>query len=317
MYVQQKLVRDGTLVLSVDESLIAQASEWMPSLPEARAASHPSGPSIRVDRGELSSAFAKDAPALALGSVTAWVDATRTTAWLENDEQNVVATIDLESRIARVAIADRDNLGPTDVTSTLTIIAALLLVRDGRTAIHAAAVAHPASRKAWLLAGDSHSGKSTTTANLIRAGWQYLSDDYVVLSRSQSGDIEVEGWPDDFHLDEGWHRGKSTGVRGTLREEDLPEGRRVTNATLGGIFFPRVSADDVTAATAVPAVVSLERLIRQSPWLIADNRSAGRVFELLSHAASLPAGELRLGLDTFADAEKLSAIVTQFADSAR
>lgn len=317
MYVQQKLVRDGTLVLSVDESLIAQASEWMPSLPEARAGSHPSGPSIRVDRGELSSAFAKDAPALALGSVTAWIDATRTAAWLENQAQNVLATIDLESRVAQVAIADRDSPGPTDVTSTLTIIAALLLVRDGRTAIHAAAVAHPVSREAWLLAGDSHSGKSTTTANLIRAGWQYLSDDYVVLCRSQSGEIEVEGWPDDFHLDEGWHRGESTGVRGALREEDLPDGRRVSNAALGGILFPRVSASEETIATTVPPVVSLERLIRQSPWLIADNRSAGRVFELLSDAASLPAGDLRLGLDTFADAEKLSGIVKRFAESAR
>lgn len=316
MYVQQNLVRDGSLILSVDESLIAAASEWMPSLPEARAPSHPEGASIRVDRGELPRVVTDDAPSLALGSVTAWIDASRTSAWLENDARNVAATVDLESRIARMAIADRDTVRATDVTSSLTIIAALLLVRAGRTAVHAAAVAHPGSGEAWLLAGDSHSGKSTTTANLIRAGWRYLSDDYVVLSRSQSAEIEVEGWPDDFHLDEGWHRGESTGIRGTLREEDLPQGRRVNSAILGGILFPRVSAHEETSATKAAPVISLERLIRQSPWLIADNRSAGKVFQLLSDAASLPAGDLRLGLDTFADPAKLSWIVTQFAESA-
>ena len=316
MYVQQHLVRDGTLILSVDESLIAAASEWMSSLPESRVASHPNGASIRVDRGDLPRVITADAPSLALGSVTAWIDATHTSAWLENDARNVVATVDLEKRIARVAIADPDRVRATDVTSSLTIIAALLLVRDGRTAIHAAAVAHPETGEAWLLAGDSFSGKSTTTANLIRAGWRYLSDDYVVLSRSQSAEIEVEGWPDDFHLDEGWHRGESTGVRGTLREEDLPQGRRVSSAILGGILFPRVSAHEETSATKAAPVISLERLIRQSPWLIADNRSAGRVFQLLSDAASLPAGDLRLGLDTFADPEKLSGIVKQFAESA-
>ena len=317
MYIRQNLVRDGSLILSVAEPLRDVAAEWMPSLAEERSSAHPEGASIQVDEGTIESPFATESPTLALGGVTAWMNQPRTDAWLENSHRDIRAHVDLEHRIARIAVVPSAQARSTDMTSMLTISAALLLVRDGRTAIHAGAVTHPETGRAWLLVGDSHSGKSTTTANLIRAGWRYLSDDYVVLSRNATGELELEGWPDDFHLDEGWHRGESTGVRGTLREEDLPDGRRVSSALLGGILFPRVSANDETIATKVAPVVSLERLVRQSPWLIADNRSAGRVFELLSDAASLPAGDLRLGLDTFADAEKLSATVRQFAESVR
>jgi hypothetical protein len=317
MYVQQDLVRDGSLVLSVDETVRSSASEWMPSLPERRAHAHPEGASIRVDPGELAPPFRLGAAALALGNVAAWLNDTRSDAWLENASRAVRGHIDLERRVARITIGELARVARGDVTATLTIAAALLLVRDARTAIHSAGVAHPITREAWLLVADSHSGKSTTTANLIRAGWYYLSDDYVVLSRSSSGEIEVEGWPDDFHLDEGWRRGESTGIRATLREEELPQGRRLSHAPLGGLLFPRVSSTEETIVFEVEPVFSLERLIRQSPWLVADTRSAGKVFELLSEAASVPAGELRLGLDTFADPEKLSSILGHFVGQAR
>ncbi|HEX6575106.1 MAG TPA: hypothetical protein VF042_09030, partial [Gemmatimonadaceae bacterium] len=158
-----------------------------------------------------------------------------------------------------------------------------------------------------------HSGKSTTTANLIKAGWSYLSDDYVVLSASDDS-ISIEGWPDDFHIDEGWSRGESTGTRGTLKESDLPPGRRVESATLSGVLFTYVNPMDATTATAIPPVVALERLIRQSPWLVADPESAGKVFDLLKEAASLPCGDLSVGLDSFSDPTVLDRVVREFID---
>jgi hypothetical protein len=317
MYVQQSLVRDGSLMLSIDESLREAASEWMPSLTEMRAGEHPPGPSLRVDRGTLHDWHTAGAPSLQLGRVRAWVDAANDVAWLSNDSESIRARADLASRVATVAVPDDVTPLAADFTSVLTITAAMLLVRDGRTAIHAGAVVRPDTGGAWLLVGDSHSGKSTTTANLVRAGWSYLSDDYVVLSRADNDDIEVEGWPDDFHLDEGWHRGESTGVRSTVREDELPEGRRAQFAQLEGVLFPRVSRDEATVVTEISPVVALERLIRQSPWLIADAKAAGRVFELLKDAASNANGELRLGLDTFAQPEALDRVVRSFADSIR
>jgi hypothetical protein len=311
-YIHQALVRDRSLILSVDESLRDAAGEWMPSLPEESADDHPSGPSIRVDRGNVEPFDVSQAPSLSLGRVQAWVDSKRGIANLVSLTGEITALADLHSRVATVIVPEDIDPAPADFTSLLTITAALLLVRDGRTPIHAAGVVDPATKKGWLLCGDSHSGKSTTTANLIKAGWSYLSDDYVVLSRL-GDDVELQGWPDDFHIDEGWSRGESTGVRGTIREADLPPGRRVDAALLGGILFPRISPDEETAVACVPPVVALERLIRQSPWLVADSESAGSVFQLLGNAAMTRSGELRLGLDTFADPSRISALIGEFA----
>jgi len=312
MYIRQKLLRDGSLILSFDESLRSAVSEWMPSLPEESVDDHPEGPSIRVDHGDIDPFDGSGMPSLMLGRVKAWVDSGRGFAALTSSDGDVHARADLESRVANVVVsAEREPL-PADVTSLLTITAALLLVRDARTAMHSAGVVDPGTGKAWVLCGDTHSGKSTTTANLIKAGWLYLSDDYVVLSRAGE-EIEIEGWPDDFHIDEGWARGESTGVRSTMREADLPAGRRLESATLGGILFTRVSADEKTVVTPIAPVVALERLMRQSPWLVADSESAGKVLQLLSDAASTPCGELRLGLDTYRDPDKLAAVISEFA----
>ena len=311
-YIHQALVGDRSLILSVDESLRDAAGEWMPSLPEESADDHPSGPSIRVDRGNVEPFDASGVPSLALGRVEAWVDSKRGIANLVSSTGEITALADLRARVATVIVPEDIDAAPADFTSLLTITAALLLVRDGRTPVHAAGVVDPVRKTGWLLCGDSHSGKSTTTANLIKAGWSYLSDDYVVLSRA--GDqLELQGWPDDFHIDEGWSRGESTGVRRTIRETDLPPGRRVDTAPLGGILCPRVSANEPTSVTPVSAVMALEKLIRQSPWLVADSESAGNVFQLLSDAASTRSGELRLGLDTFAEPSRISAILSEFA----
>lgn len=315
-YIRQSLVRDGSLILSVDESLRESAGEWMPSLPEVIADDHPTGSSIRVDRGNVEPFAHPESPALILGRVKAWVDSRRGVAMLAASSGTINATADLKSRVATVVVRDDVDPSPADLTSLLTIVAALLLLRDGRSAMHAAAVVHPESGEAWLLCGDSHSGKSTTTANLIKAGWSYLSDDYVVLARDRE-EISIEGWPDDFHIDEGWSRGQSTGTRGTLKESALPAGRRRDSAQFGGVLFTRVAPDSPTIVIEVPPVVALERLIRQSPWLVADTESAGKVFDLLKETASLPCGELSVGLDSFAHPAVLDAAVRNFTDRAR
>lgn len=311
-YIHQALVRDRSLILSVEESLREAAGEWMPSLREEASDDHPEGPSIRVDRGNVEPFDGSGLPTLALGRVHAYVDGKRGFANLVSSSGDITALADLRARVATVIVGDDIDPEPGDLTSLLTITAALLLVRDGRTSIHAASVVNPETGLGWLLCGDSHSGKSTTTANLIKAGWSYLSDDYVVLSRLGE-EVEIEGWPDDFHVDEGWSRGESTGVRSTMRESDLPFGMRAESAMLGGILFPRVSANEATVVTPVAPVVALEKLIRQAPWLIVDPVSAGDVLRLLTDAASVESGELRLGLDTFADPEKLSAVISEFA----
>jgi len=314
-YIHQPLVSDGSLILSMEEALRVFAWQWMPRIQYETSTSHPSGPSIRLIRGRLDRPNIISSPILELGRVGAWREEGRDRLWLENEWRTILSIVDLGARVADVAINNFHPGVDRDITSVLTIVAGMLLVRDGKSPVHAGGVVDDSGR-AWLLVGDSHSGKSTTTANLIRAGWSYLSDDYVVMLRD-GGTIKVEGWPDDFHLDEGWKRGESTGVRETVSESDVGEGKRVTTALLGGLLFPRVDANAETRVASISPATALERLIRQSPWLIADESSAAKVFDLFAQAASLPAAELRVGLDTFAKPELLSQIVKDFTEAKR
>jgi hypothetical protein len=71
-----------------------------------------------------------------------------------------------------------------DVFAALTVAAALLLNRQGKLLLHAAAFVAP-DGLAWLLIGDSHSGKSTTCASLMRYGLAFLADDQVVVSAAE------------------------------------------------------------------------------------------------------------------------------------
>ncbi len=286
----------------------------MPSLPERVENEHPDGASIRVDFADPADTAVRappSKPTLILGMVEAWIDSTTNSAIALDASRKIAADIDLELRVARIAASPEARAA--DLTSTLTIVAALLLLRVGRTAVHAAAVVPPESAEAWLLLGDSHSGKSTATANLVKAGWSYLSDDYIVLSRGADETIVLEGWPDDFHIDEGWQAGKPTGVRGTLPELGLRTGARVSTATLKGVLFTRISANEPTRISTIDAIVALERIIRQSPWLVADKKTASTVLDLLSATACLPAAELRLGIDTFGDAQLLARILSDYA----
>ena len=285
----------------------------MPSLETSKHSGHPNGPAIVVDMDAVAPVppFAHRKPDLRLGTTQSWSDSGTDSAYVINDDRNLSAVADLASRTARVSTAS-ETVEASDMTSVLTIVSALLLLRDGRTPIHAGGVVDPESSGAWLLLGDSHSGKSTTTANLVKAGWSYLSDDYVVMSM-RDGSIDVEGWPEDFHVDEGWSRGESTGVRGNLRESSLRAGARSESATLAGLIFTRIAAEEPTILELIDAPAALERLIRQTPWLMADPKSAPALLDLLGAAASLPSGELRLGMDTYADPRRLSTIITSFA----
>jgi hypothetical protein len=315
-FISQPLLHDGSLILSIEETLRPYASEWMPSLPETIEATHPPGQSIRIGSGSLQRPPDLENHSLALGRVKAWLLDSGRRAWLECDDRSITANVDLTAGIADLAIDDDKKPGPFDVSAALTIIAGLLLVRSGRTPVHAGAVVHPETGLAWLLVGDTHSGKSTTTANLVRAGWSYLSDDYVVLSCSDSGAVMVEGWPDDFHLDEGWHSGNPTGVRGTTRESDVRPNARLEKAELAGMFFPRVDASLPTSVTPTAGVIALERVIRQSPWLIADPLSARGVLDMMRSAAGKNTADIRLGRDTFANPQLLDQIVRAYADRA-
>jgi hypothetical protein len=307
----RSLLQDGRLRLEAHPPLLPALDRWIPQIP-ADTPADPSGSVIRVLPRDGAPAPARPAAerTLELGTMDAWVEGDRT---LMLGPAEVFATIDLRTGVADLRAPDDAESNPVmwALYSAATLACALLLGRMGRALVHAAAVVPPGGG-AWLLVGDTHVGKTTTTANLVRAGWNYLSDDHVVLQRDAQGRLQVEGLPRPFHLDEGYEDGVVHQVRGATDATERFPGAWRRTAPLAGLLFPGIHADEPTALGPAGAGHALAALLRQSPWLLADRGSAPRVLALLREAALLPSHSLRLGLDTYADpallAERLGAL---------
>ena len=81
----------------------------------------------------------------------------------------------------------------------LTIAIVETMKRFERFPLHAAGLA--LDGKGVLIPGASGSGKSTTSVTLVRAGFDFLSDDTVFLTSSSDG-IWVAGFPDEVDVTE-------------------------------------------------------------------------------------------------------------------
>jgi hypothetical protein len=247
-------------------------------------------------------------PALRLASVAAWLDDGAPCVTLRGADPHNGGEIDLVGLTARLqARPSPGSAGALGLESftLLTISAALLLSRMRGALMHAAAVAAPDGR-AWLLVGDARSGKTTTTLNLVRQRWGYLSDDHVVLFPAAEGDgVVVHGWPRIFHVDEGWERGEVTGRRVDFDPAGMESAWWVPSAPLGGILFPRVEAAERTGLRPLSPGDALARMARQSPWFLADRAAAPSAVALLERVAGTPAFDLVLGRDSYRDSSLL------------
>jgi hypothetical protein len=246
------------------------------------------------------------APAVRASGMDGWIEGDR--AVLAGAGGEVGGVVELDVLRARVQVAGDTPEGRLRVREALSISAALLLARQHRALLHGAAVVMP-DGGAWVLLGDTHSGKTTTCANLVRAGFGYLADDQVVVHADDAGALVATGLPRRFTLDHGFASGESHGVRSPVDPDELfGPGRRRESAPLAGVLFPRVEADEPTRLERAAAADALTRLLRNSPWLAADPRSARPLLALLARIARLPAREVRLGRDTLDDPHRLAAL---------
>jgi hypothetical protein len=314
---RHRLLEDGLLELSADPALSAGLAEWLPRIPSAATgAARPDAAHIRV---ECAGPEGVDAPTahrtFRLFRVSAWVDGERDQARLHGGDPRAAGLVDLSTRHAVLQAPATDDVRGGDLFMMLTIASALLLGRLGRALVHAAAAVAPDGRT-WLLVGDTHAGKTTTTINLLRTGWRFLSDDHVVLSARPTGELWVEGWPRALHVDEGWDRGEITGRRVAREPGVFGAERWQRSAPLAGLIFPRVDADRPTRAAPLDSVTALTRLIRQTPWFLSDRTAAPDLIRVLQHAAALPSMELSLGRDTYDDPVRLRACLDPALDHA-
>jgi len=308
----RELLRDGTLAIRADAPACPLVEAWLPRILVRSPAPATVRAWIGVRAGRPEFAAPSGPHALDLRGVLGWVPGDGTIL-LHGPGGGVSASIDLPARRAEVRVdpevRTEEEVG-LEVFAALTLASAFLLGRMERSLIHAAGIVAPDGR-GWLLVGGTFSGKSTTCVNLIRAGWDYLADDHVILGRDAAGALNVEGWPRRFNLDVGYHDGASQGVRTRVDPGAFGPGRWCPTVPLAGLLFPRVEAASSTELLEIHPAGALGRLLQQSPWLLADGAAAPAVLALLGDAARAPAHALRLGGDTYRDPGRLAALLRE------
>ena len=313
----RQLLEDGGLILTVVPEVADLVAPWIPRFSDiAPSAPTSAAGRIRVGVGSMALRLPdRPNPAIEVFGLRAWLDDSGRVTMRTRDA-TVAGTIDLPALQAAIEIvpdAHGQNVA-LDVFSSLTVASALLLSRQDRLLLHAASFVAPNGR-AWLLVGDSHSGKSSTCANAIRLGWAFLADDQVVVGARADRSLWVEGWGRDFNLDVGFEDGASTGTRTPRDPTRVGSGAWQRSAPLGGIFFPNVDAGNPTVLTAVSEAGALQGLIRQSPWLLADPVAAPKLLNLLQTMIKTPTYRLGLGTDTYGDPDALYRALQPIVDS--
>jgi len=301
------LLGDGTLGLRVEPGLEDAAARWVWPMHLLRPAANGAPATIEVTRGgAVALAPAGTPPTLEARHVHGWVDAAAGTLVLAGDA-GVSGAVDLNRASAELRVSPSEAPATAvemALAGALWISAALLLGRQGRLLLHAGGVIAPQGG-AWLLPADTHSGKTSTCASLIRAGWDYLSDDQVVITPGAAGEFTISAWPRRFHLDQGFSSGTPSGHRAPVDAAGLGGGQWRGTAPLAGLLLPRLEpALPTEAVRAHPAEV-VGRLVRHAPWLLADAVTGRPLLDLMSAVARRGAYHLRLGLDAYGRPDRL------------
>jgi hypothetical protein len=156
----------------------------------------------------------------------------------------------------------------------------------GRFALHGAGVVS-ASGQGMLIVGPSGSGKSTLALALIGAGWRYLSDEAVLLSR-QGSVIAARPLRRSFYIDAsdaaaygGLRLGAETpdaagGLRREVFIDERYANRRIDAMTPRMLLFPTIVDAARSAMTTMDSVSALRHLLAASGPQLFDNGPPSR-----------------------------------------
>jgi hypothetical protein len=188
--------------------------------------------------------------------------------------------------------------------------------RCGLFELHGAGVVEPASGAGCLIVGPSGSGKSTLATQLASAGWQYLSDDSLLLYKL-GAQVEARALRREFALTEPTvEAGVLEGHEGRLNEPApfdplkrrfepqaiFPKGF-VESCRPRAVFFPVINPETTSRARRLSQAETMRRLIRMCPWACYDKPAAKSHLDVLAALARQAAGyELLAGEDLIGDA---------------
>jgi hypothetical protein len=213
----------------------------------------------------------------------------------------------LEVKGSRVAVGPKDSkqveiwLGDSaharaksSIITTMAYAVPAALRRIGLYDLHAAALIEPESGCCFVFPGTSRSGKTSLSLRLAASGWQYLSDDAVVISEGEKA-VEVRGLRRPFQTS-----ADSLGSCELPRLDDAlgvtipndPEKRRLdpevlfpgqfaTSGQPGVLCFPVVAGESESRLAEISRADAMMRLIDMCPWSNYDTSAAPKHLHVL------------------------------------
>jgi hypothetical protein len=176
----------------------------------------------------------------------------------------------------------------------------------------------------FLLAGRSGSGKTTLICALARSGWQYLSDDSVLLKRGSSG-VESLAFGRPFHCGPATVRhfpelagGGPKPVSGKRLVDvgSVYPGRFRSELRPRIVLFPEITAAPFSRVVPLSCTETLVRLLGEGAGVVHDRNSmAGQMAMLGDLARSARGFRLLHGRDVHADPARVAALLQELAKS--
>jgi hypothetical protein len=172
-----------------------------------------------------------------------------------------------------------------------------------------------------LLVAPSGSGKSTLTIGLIRAGWNYLSDDAVLL-RGGSEEVEALACRKSFYIDAVSAKHYSDFSLGSEEPDSNGDQRRAVGVSEAYpdrykarclpriMIFPRITPHAQSALTPVPRINALRLLLAQSGPQLFDRYTMSEHLRLLKRLLEQAEPyELNAGRDLYHEPAKLMDLI--------
>ena len=197
----------------------------------------------------------------------------------------------------------------------------LLLSGRGLYGLHAAGVLWDGC--GFLLAGGSGSGKTTLTCALARSGWQYLSDDSVLLRRSLSG-VEALAFGRPFHCAPAMFRhfpelacGANPSLHGKRLVDVGPlySGRSLSGFRPHVILFPEIASTPSSRLIPLSGTATLLRLLGEGVGLLHSRGYMAAQMVILGDLVSSVRGfRLMHGADVHTSPSRVSALLRHIAN---
>lgn len=211
--------------------------------------------------------------------------------------------------------------GEVDAFYGLAFALVTLLRAKGFFGLHAAALVR--EQRGLLLVASSDSGKSTAALTLVQQGWQYVTDDALLL-RERVGEVVGLSFRRDFCVDpdavlhfpelgdHDWAPSPSDPSKWRVAIETLFPHRHVRECTPRIVVFPSLSAEQETRLEPIAQRAAFEHLMAQSAALATPLpewiQSQMRIFSRL--LAQCRCYRLAAGRDVLDAPDRFSAFLT-------